>query len=146
MPIRAAATLAREGVEAFNAGDWDRLRELLADDCVFEELATGRRMHGPDETIDVLASWKRGFPDARGTVTNVVPSGDHVALEITWEGTHTGPLESPLGAIPASGRRAMLPAVQVTKVRDGRIEESRHFFDLVGLLRQIGVREEVATE
>ena len=146
MAVREAAPLAREAVDAFNAGDWDRLREVLADDCVFEELATGRRMQGPDETIEVLAGWKQGFPDARGTITNVVPGGEHVALEITWEGTHTGPLETPLGTIPPSGRRAMLPAVQVTQVRDGKIQGSRHFFDLMALLHQIGIREEVTTE
>ena len=142
MTVRDAATLAGDTVEAFNAGDWDRLRTVLAPDCTFEELATGRRMEGPDETIEMLAAWKTAFPDARGVITNVLPSGDHVALEITWEGTHTGPLETPFGTIPPTGRRALLPAVQVTKVRDGMVQESRHFFDLMGLLNQIGVAGE----
>ena len=142
MTVRDAAALAEETVEAFNAGDWDRLRSVLASDCLFEELATGRRMEGPEETIEVLAAWKLGFPDAKGTITNVIPSGDHVALEITWEGTHSGPLETPLGTLPASGRRALLPAVQVTRIQDDKIQESRHSFDLLSLLNQLGVAGE----
>ena len=40
------------------------------------------------------------MPDVKGSVTNAVASGNTVVLEVTWEGTHTGPLAGPKGAIP----------------------------------------------
>ena len=61
-----------------------------------------------------------------------------MTLEITWEGTQTGPLEGPQGTVPASGKSAVVEAVQVMRVSNYKIKENRHFFDMLGLLRQIG--------
>ena len=37
------------------------------------------------------------MPDVKGTVTNAFASGKKVTLEVTWEGTHTGPLTGSAG-------------------------------------------------
>ena len=134
-----AIRLAREGIEAFSAGDWDRQRALSAPDAVYFEPATGRRVDGIDEFIRVGQAWKAAFPDARGTVTNALASGDTAVLEIAWEGSQTGDLETPGGKIPATGRRVAFPAVQVVEVAGGKIRETRHYFDLMGMLQQLGV-------
>jgi steroid delta-isomerase-like uncharacterized protein len=95
---------ARETIEAFNAADWDRLRALQTEDCVYNELGTQRQFQGPDEFVRVMQGWKQAFPDVQGTVTNAIASGNTVALEISWKGTHTGPFETLDGTIPASGK------------------------------------------
>ena len=133
-----AVRVARENLEAFTAGDWERFKAGLAPNSVYEEPATQRRVEGADEIARAVQGWKKAFPDAKGTVKNAVASGDTVTLEITWEGTQTGPLEGPEGTIPASGKRAVVEAVQVVRVSDDKIKENRHFFDMLGLLRQIG--------
>jgi steroid delta-isomerase-like uncharacterized protein len=130
--------LAREGVDAFTAGDWERFKAPLSPNSVYEELATQRRIKGADEITQAIRGWKTAFPDAKGTVKNAVASGDTVTLEITWEGTQSGPLESPEGTIPASGKRVAVEAVQVVRVENDKVTETRHFFDMLGLLRQIG--------
>jgi len=130
--------VARENVEAFTAGDWERFKAALTPDSVYEEFATQRRIEGAQEITDAVQGWKQAFPDAKGTVTNAVASGDTVTLEIRWEGTQQGPLEGPQGTIPASGKRAVVEAVQVVRIQDDKIKENRHFFDMLGLLRQIG--------
>ena len=43
---QSAEDVARESIECYNAGDFDRLRSLLADDFYEEELATQRRLEG----------------------------------------------------------------------------------------------------
>lgn len=133
-----AVKVARENVEAFTAGDWKRFKAALAPDSVYEELGTQRRIKGAEEITQAIQGWKKAFPDAKGTVKNAVASGDTVTLEITWEGTQTGPLEGPQGTIPASGKRTKVEAVQVVRVKNDKIKENRHFFDMLGLLRQIG--------
>ena len=45
---QSAEDVARESIECYNAGDFDRLRSLLADDFYEEELATQRRLEGAD--------------------------------------------------------------------------------------------------
>src|SRR5438045_1224011 len=44
----SATDVARENVEAFNAGDWDRFRATFADECVYDEPGTQRHLEGQD--------------------------------------------------------------------------------------------------
>jgi steroid delta-isomerase-like uncharacterized protein len=141
MPDQDLIAVARQEVEAFSAGDWDRFAETYAPDAVYDEAATGRRFEGSEEILEVNRSWKTAFPDARGTITKASASGDTVTAEITWEGTQSGPLESPQGELPPSNRRAVVRAVQVLEFSDGRIKENRHYFDALGMLQQLGAFE-----
>ena len=45
---------------------------------------------------------------------------------------------TPMGTIPPSGRKVEVPAVQVINVSGDKITQVRHYFDLLGLLQQIG--------
>jgi steroid delta-isomerase-like uncharacterized protein len=130
--------LAREGIEAFNAGDWERFKAPLSADSVYDELATQRKVQGPDQIVEASKGWKEAFPDSKGTVTKVTEGADTVVLEITWQGTHTGDLFSAMGTIPPSQKRVTLAAVQVVRFKGDKVAETRHFFDLMTLLAQIG--------
>ena len=131
--------LASENVEAWSAGDWQRLREPYAEDAVYHELGSQRRFQGVDELIRVYREWKEAFPDGTGRITNIIVSGDVVALEVIWTGTHTGPLVTPSGTIQPTGRTFSEPAAQLITFRDGKIVEFRHYFDMLTMLQQIGV-------
>ena len=130
--------LAKEGIEAFSAGDWERFKAPLSSDAVYEELATQRKVQGPDQIVEASKGWKEAFPDATGTITKVTEGADTVVLEITWQGTHKGDLVSAMGTIPASQKRVKISAVQVIRFKGDKIAETRHFFDLMTLLDQIG--------
>jgi steroid delta-isomerase-like uncharacterized protein len=130
--------LGREGVEAFSAGDWKRFGETLAPESVYQEIGTGRRIQGRDQIVEAIQAWKRAFPDAKGTIRNTIASGNTVVLEITWEGTQTGPLAIPGGTVPPSGKRDIVEAVQVLTCEGNKVKENRHHLDAMGLLQQIG--------
>jgi steroid delta-isomerase-like uncharacterized protein len=138
MGDQSVLDVARVNVDAFNDGDWDRFGEVLTEGSVYDEVATDRRVEGRDAILEVNREWKQAFPDARGTLQSEFASGDTVVEEITWEGTHSGPLASPQGDIPASNRRISVRAVQVIELEGDKIKATRHYFDLMGLLQQIG--------
>jgi steroid delta-isomerase-like uncharacterized protein len=130
---------AREQTEAYNAGDWDRLRAALTSDSVYRELGTGRTLNGPDEIVAANQGWKEALPDSRGTVTDAFACGDRVGLQVTWEGTHSGALPLPGGgAIEPTGRSISVPAIQIFRMSDGKIQECCHAFDMMTLLDQLG--------
>ena len=131
-------SIAREAVEAFNASDWERSKAIMTPDYVYTELGTQRRIQGPEEVVAAMQGWKEAMPDAKGTVTNALASGNTVTLQVTWEGTQTGPLEGPTGTIPASGKRQVTPAAWILTFGGEKIKESHHYFDMVTLLVQIG--------
>jgi steroid delta-isomerase-like uncharacterized protein len=130
--------LARRQVDAFNTGDWEQLQAGLAADSRYDELGTQRKIEGPDKIIELFKAWKTAFPDAVGTVTSAMASGNKAALEVTWKGTHSGPLVTAEGSIPASGKRQETPAAFLFTFEGGKVKESRHYFDSMTLLKQIG--------
>ena len=132
--------LARKQIDAFNTGDWEQLRAMLASDARYDELGTQRKIEGPEMIVELFKGWKTAFPDAVGTVTSAVASGNKAALEVTWKGTHTGPLETAEGTIPASGKRQETPAACFFTFEGDKIKESRHYFDSLTLLKQIGAQ------
>jgi steroid delta-isomerase-like uncharacterized protein len=132
--------LARKQVDAFNSGDWEQMRALLASDSRYDEHGTQRKIEGPDQIIELFKGWKTAFPDAVGTVTSALATGDTAALEVTWKGTHTGPLGTAEGTIPASGKRQETPAAFFLTFEGDKIKESRHYFDSMTLLKQIGAQ------
>jgi steroid delta-isomerase-like uncharacterized protein len=132
--------LARKQVDAFNSGDWEQMRAMLASDSRYDELGTQRKIEGPEKIVELFKDWKTAFPDAVGTVTRAVASDNTAALELTWKGTHTGPLETAEGTIPASGKRQETPAAYFLTFEGDKIKESRHYFDSMTLLKQIGAQ------
>jgi steroid delta-isomerase-like uncharacterized protein len=130
--------IARTQIDAFNRSDWDRMRGLLASDAQYHEFGTERAIQGPEQIIELFKGWKAAFPDAAGTVTSSVASGETAVLEVTWKGTQTGPLTTAAGTIPASGKSQETPAAVVYVFEGAKIKASRHYFDAMTLLKQIG--------
>ena len=132
--------IAREQVDAFNSGDWEHVRATLASDSLYNELGTERKIEGPEKIVELFKGWKQAFPDAAGTVTRAFASGDTAVLEVTWKGTHTGPLTTAEGTIPASGKSQETPAAIFYTFEGDKIKEARHYFDSLTLLKQIGAQ------
>jgi SnoaL-like polyketide cyclase len=60
-----------------------------------------------------------------------------VAIELTWEGTQSGPMATPHGQeVPPSNRRMTVKSVEVIEVEDGKIKVLRPDFDLMTILQQ----------
>ena len=54
-----------------------------------------------------------------GTIECSIASGSTVVQELTWQGTHTGPLLGPGGTLPATGKRIQVQASFWLTFRDG---------------------------
>ena len=135
-----AITLARKGIEAFNRADWSTTRDLTADGFAYTEFGTGRRTQGADDFIRLAQAWRVAFPDSKGTVTSELESNGIAVLEVTWAGTHTGDLATPMGdKIPPTGKKISIPAVQFVRVSGGKIAETKHYFDLTTMMVQLGL-------
>jgi hypothetical protein len=107
-----------EFVDAFNAHDENRTRELNAENAVLE--APGDvRLEGGAAAAQYAMAWLGAFRDARVTVHNELEAGDWVVHEFTFEGTHTDTLSTPAGDIPATNRRLRGRGVQILRVKGG---------------------------
>ncbi|MBM3947715.1 MAG: ester cyclase [SAR202 cluster bacterium] len=138
MAEQDAIKTVQANIAAFNAGDAQKMAATTAENAVYEEMATQRRIQGRDATIQLAMEWRQAFPDAKGTIQRITASGNTVTAEIFWEGTHKGALPSPAGTIPATGKKVQMRAVQVTTVEGGKLKHTNHYFDLMTMLQQIG--------
>jgi ketosteroid isomerase-like protein len=89
----------------------------------YHEFGTERKVEGPDQIFDLFKGWKPAFPDAAGTVTNSVASGNTAVLEVAWKGPH--------------GKHQGTPAAVFYAFGGAKIKASRHYFDAMTLLEQI---------
>ena len=138
-----ARQVGADFVAAFNDHDESRIRELNAENAVFE--APGDvHVEGREATTQYAMAWLNAFPDARLNVTNELVSGDWVVQEFTFEGTHEGTLSGPAGEIPATHRRLNGRGVQIFRVEGDAVVDTRLYFDQVQVLTQLGLMPEPA--
>jgi steroid delta-isomerase-like uncharacterized protein len=131
--------IAREIVDAFNANDWASVKEAMAPDAVYNELGTQRTIRGPDQIAEAWQGWKQAFPDVRGTVKSMVASGNSVAVEVQYDGIHTGPLMTPNGVIPPTGKPQSTRCAWVIDFEGDKVKESRMYFDMMTMMQQLGI-------
>jgi len=78
-------------------------------------------------------------------VTGIIDSGDQVVVEGVYSGTHTGPLGTPQGVVPATGKKLSLPLCDVFEVAAGRITRIRAYYDQMTFAAQLGLMPEPGT-
>jgi steroid delta-isomerase-like uncharacterized protein len=129
------AAIVRQQYDAFNSKDLDRLAFYAHPDARVLNVPFGAKLGFREDA----EGWLRAFPDAKCDVTNVIAQGDCVIAEFTGRGTHEGPLKGPTGDIPATGRRAEVPCIEVFRFRGEKISECKLYFDSATLLAQLGL-------
>jgi steroid delta-isomerase-like uncharacterized protein len=136
---RSVMNVSRAVVLEYNRKDWQACRAVMASDYVYDEIATHRRAQGADNVLAIWRGWATAFPDSHGEIHNSFIAGDTAITELTWTGTHSGPLQTADGTVAPTGRRIEMRACQITTVKDGKATVTRHYFDLSTMLRQLGV-------
>jgi hypothetical protein len=91
------AQLARRVHEAWNERNFDEIAEATAPDALLTIVGSGDTFEGPAGTRAYNKMWADGFPDGSVMVDRVIESGDHVVVEFTGRGTHTGTLATSMG-------------------------------------------------
>jgi predicted ester cyclase len=68
----------------------------------------------------------------------VIATPTTAVVEFWGRGTHTGPLETPKGTIPPTGRRVEWQLCFVYDVHHGKVHHVREYFDAATLMAQLG--------
>ncbi len=94
---------------------------LVTEDFELVDVATGLTLHGPNGLLQWFQGFLTAFPDGRAEQPfNMIAAGDWVASEHIGRNTHTGPLKTPAGEIPPTGRRVDLQIAEVYQMKDGK--------------------------
>ena len=132
--------VVRSLTDAWNSHDAARVGALYTDgatllDPFYAEPLVGRSAIQMDAADFFIA-----FPDLAFRPTKVIADGTTVVVEVLSSGTNTGPLQLPAGPSPATSRRVEFSVASVIDLdAAGRIREERRYFDVAGLLMQLGL-------
>ena len=137
--VQSLVDSAKATIVAYNEKDWDAVRKTVVPGFVYEEFATQRRLQGIEDVLAVWRGWATAFPDSKATFHKEYESGNTVVVELTWRGTHTGPLQTPRGVIAPTGKTINLRACQVIELSGDKTTAVRQYFDLGTILQQLGV-------
>lgn len=112
--------------------------ELFSSEVETVEPSAGR-LRGLAAFKDYLQAFQRAFPDGKLVLKSAIEAGNKVAVEGVYVGTHSGPLQSPRGEIPATNRALNLDMADVFEVEGDRIVRHRVYYDQVQFMSQLGL-------
>lgn len=134
-----ARGVVAELFRAFNDHDVDRIVALHTEQAVWEDPSLPGPLIGRSAIAEHVRALFRAFPDFGFEEGPDLFEAEAGRLSARWRfgATMTGPFERP-GFAP-TGRRATVPGACVYAFEDGRIARHEQYFDMLGLLEQLGV-------
>src|SRR6266498_5156723 len=125
-------------IEGLNAKD---IEGLLANQQPDAELVIpgGITLRGHEQVRQYTEALWAAFPDGSFSFAGQVLAEDAAAVELVFTGTHTGPLATPTGVIPPTGKRVTLHSASILRFRDGLIASEHAYLDQLEFMTQLGL-------
>ena len=131
--------LTRQGLDDFNRGDMDAMREMMIPEGYVYEESGDLRIEGRDAAVDWFRQWRKAFPDLTGQMLRVVVAGDTAVSEIRWTGTHNGALPAAMGGVEPTGRTIANVGTIWHTYRHGKLVAERNHVDALLIMMQLGL-------
>jgi predicted ester cyclase len=130
-----------KGVETINNHNAGALASLFAANAIVHDPFYPDPLKGRDAIEQDMVDFFRAFPNMKMTlVGELLETGDTVAGIFRVDATHDGPLASPGGEIPPTGRPLSFEGVAFSRYNaQGEVIEQRRFYDVAGQLAQLGL-------
>lgn len=123
---------ARRYAGFWNSGDPALAEAALAPDFTDRTLPPGRSqgLAGP---LQASAGFRQAVPDLSAEIEEMIVTGDRVVLRLNFHGHFTGKF----GAVQGHGQDIAFHAIDIYRVKDGRITDNWHLEDNLTLMRQM---------
>ena len=137
----SAHVLVEKYLDCVKRGDAEGLAELYAVDGVVYDPLSPEPVKGREAIAAVFSAIKRAIPDMEWRLLRpLVENSRRVAFEVAVTGVNDGPLATPNGELPPTGRAISVEmALFETIDADGLIAEERSYFDVTGFAAQLGL-------
>ncbi len=136
-PATSQRALATALFDSFNNRDLNAWVSVVAPNAEFNY--PGFRATNRDAALAYNAPFLAAFSDLHFQYHFLMIDGNRTVVKLTGRGTHDGPLVTPAGTFPATGRRIHVDGISVVESRDGQIVVEETYWDRIGMLEQMGV-------
>ncbi|GAA4251760.1 ester cyclase [Dactylosporangium darangshiense] len=117
--------------------------DLFAEDGVFNNIVAGESYRG-EHLGDLVVFMGRLAPDVHRELHRFHVVGNVVAVELSIQGTFTGPFPTPAGIVQPTGARLDIPTADFWYIENGKIKEFNCYVGLSIMLSQLGVQPDFA--
>lgn len=124
-------------LDAVNRGDLEALVGMCQADVELSNPDGVSR--GVEGVRAMFAPLIGAFSERQSQVSNVVESGDTVVAEFVFSAKHTGPLATPQGEVPPTGKTIGFPMIGIYELRSGKLANSRGQWDRLAVVSQLGL-------
>lgn len=114
--------------------DLQRFLSCFCEDAYVRDVPTGTEFRGSDISM-VASGMADAFPDIHRELFDIYAMDDAVVVELAIRGTHKGPLFTPEGTVPATGKAIDVPCCDVFRMRDGKVA-SFHCYNAASIMMQ----------
>jgi len=127
--------LAQTIIDTWNTKVDEKIIQLYSSGYKGEDFSGSKKRTGVDGVKSWLNSVLHAFPNIHYTLVDYVENGDRLVLHWLADGNHHGSFLK----IPASGKPVTINGISFLRIENGKITEGKLFWDLAGVLRQIGL-------
>ena len=116
--------------------------DCFTPDGTFTDMTIGVTYQGPDGPMGLgktVEAFAKAFPDMHRELYRFVTVGDVVIVELALQGTHKGPLPTPMGVIPPTGKSMNAPCCDVFRLVNGKIQSFNCYPSGTVMFAQLGV-------
>jgi len=111
----------------------------FTEDGTFTDESIPYTYRGPDELGKTVEVYAKAFPDMHRELHTFYVVDNVVIVQLSLQGTHTGPLELPGGTVPPTGKRMDAPCCDVFELVDGRIKRFDCYAEASVIAKQLGL-------
>lgn len=134
-----AKALLDSYIDIWNGGNLSLVDEVYSTDYVRRYVDIYEDIVGIDAYKQWITNTRTILPDFHVTSeAEMIVKDDKIVSRWIAEGTNTGPLITPFGTFPSTGKKVRFYGVSIIHVVDGKIVEEWIYFNQASLLQQLG--------
>jgi steroid delta-isomerase-like uncharacterized protein len=131
MAIEDNKALVRRFIrEIFEQGHLEAVEELCADDFIGHTWGNADK----EDLKQAMGRVAKGLADAHFTIDDMIAEDDQVAVRVTASARQVGEFMG----MPAGGRTYEIGEMHIFRIRDGKVVEHWHQFDVPEMMKQLG--------
>ena len=135
--MATTAEVVQRLAKAMSAGGEDERDRVCDPDIEF--VVSGANLRGVPAVRKYITTFSTALPDAKAEPHKIFESGSEAAVELTYSGTHNGPLATPQGEVPPTGRSISVPGAAFVRVAGDQVVSFHGYYDQVDMMTQLGM-------
>jgi steroid delta-isomerase-like uncharacterized protein len=140
MTREEAKALLDDVLLIMNEGKLDLIEKHYAPDMILKTSAMSQASNGYEGIRTWLSNVFTSTPDHHLTFNEFYVDGNVIFTRWKATGTNTGPLSTPFGDVPATGRSSSISGLSFYRIENGLITEMEVVFNALEMLMQIGFK------